>query len=811
MPSQEEVSKKLALGRQNWNQWVDQQTRLDLSGLSIQKTDLKGYRFDRTICRNTVFGACTLEGASFVGADLNYADLSQVTGLSEVALSGANLAFATLPRDFSFSGIERLEDAGKKFEFIQVFLLTLGVVFLAGLQQIDPEAFIAPSAQTLRINLPGGWANVGVIIFLVLGPLLLSGYTLYSHFFTWRMWKEWRDLPSRLPDGRKLWRSFHLHPWVEVAQIRQKPEKAGKSTWTRREIVLFIIFLFPLSVLFITLLAVITFQSFFVTNVITACLIATTLSLYNLFHPKFPEFIQNKFKVPHFALVFMAFGILILSMSITHSESKDTEVVLTLLFLLFGTFILLESRKTQVSIVVDTEKPASRPGQYSEGSYFKVQTTNTIVIGILLFTMSLIGHRYVFNILSQSCPIFQPDLTMSKLSETSDHFKIESSFESSQYKVKGVPLKGLSLNGAQLNGAFLFNGILDGCKLKRADLSGADLRGASIKSAHLEKAILKDTKLHHADFSGSHLHQVKFENAEFDQTVLSNAVLTGASIEATTWIGTQVDGANLQNLKFPPRASFHKEASGAQFKKAVLNQSVFEKCNLAGADFSGAHLKQANFRYAHLTGDISFHGATLDEADFRQAVVVGADFHKSTLPLATHLPTKFNEAKLDGLDFVATTLKDINFIKCDMTSMDFGNTRFQTTSFEGSNLSKTNFTGAMFDRANFEETLLVETELRCAKLTYISFKGADLKGADFSNSDLSGANFNGVSNYDDPDSPCNMEGALIDGIQASQDFIDWALNQGGAVMETNQWAAGFCDMCDYDIWAFPDCDALGTK
>lgn len=128
-------------------------------------------------------------------------------------------------------------------------------------------------------------------------------------------------------------------------------------------------------------------------------------------------------------------------------------------------------------------------------------------------------------------------------------------------------LRGADLTQAMLDGADLHGAVCDGeTELRAVSLKQADLRGVDFAHAFMIGAMLDE-----ADASG----------ADFSNTVLTSA----------TFIGATLSSASLQNVN----------ASYVKYIRATFDGAYLDPSSLAGADVSGADLRNArNLRFAEL-------------------------------------------------------------------------------------------------------------------------------------------------------------------------------------------------------------------
>lgn len=126
---------------------------------------------------------------------------------------------------------------------------------------------------------------------------------------------------------------------------------------------------------------------------------------------------------------------------------------------------------------------------------------------------------------------------------------------------------------------------------------------------------LADTNLAGCDFSAANLENANFRRAWLHGTNFSKANLRRANFQATSLLGTKVNDVIAYHVNFSgARIGREKDVkeelpvdfSGSNlfegsFRKAKINQTLFAKTKLVGADFTGAVVKKCDFAGADLT------------------------------------------------------------------------------------------------------------------------------------------------------------------------------------------------------------------
>ena len=123
-------------------------------------------------------------------------------------------------------------------------------------------------------------------------------------------------------------------------------------------------------------------------------------------------------------------------------------------------------------------------------------------------------------------------------------------------------------------------------------------------------------------------------------------------------------------------------APGVEWRRCLLDSS-----ELAGADLSRAHLRDASFQRAVLTG------AKLIEADGVEARFVSAEMAGADLSRAILRSVDFTRANLRGATLAGADLRRATLFRADLSDADL----------TGANLSGANMSGAMLGGARWTD------------------------------------------------------------------------------------------------------------
>ena len=783
------VLEELDKGKKHWNQWISvADSPPNLSKLELGSRDLRGYQFTKCSFYGTHFGTCKLFGADFLDARLQDADLSETTGLTDNALSGADLRGARLPGTVDFANLSALQEAGPKMQRFQWLTLLFGFLFLTSLLEVNSEAYFAPKEILFRFTVPGGWGgSLSVSALIIFATIMIAGYSLMVHFFIRRLWWEWHSLPNWFPDGNSRRQKFVANPWIEIVRIQEPITLSQRHLLGIRGIDLMIglVLFFPILILFIAWYAILPFHSQLISTVLLAGILILSCSLFLLTQPRHPRvfrFLPWSLLLAISGLCFGYWGRRLTGPGLEWHLSLWTFIGWVMYLIIRSTFRRPPQQGNDNRSMWRKESPFT--------------SSNALALGVPIIIWCCLGwssHRFLFEKKSQTWPVLQANLSILQLSKKTSEYKADEDFENNQFRVKGVQLSSRDLNGAQFVGSFLFAANFRNAQLNAVNMSNSDARGAEFSRANMKGARFDGANLKHANFSEADLTGADFGKSLVAYANFRGAKLTGANTKETLFENVIVENAILNHL-WLKQAVFDSRAYGVQLHGARLTGASFVGCELQHADFREAILTDADFQFAILTQGISFQKAWVKGANFANARIENADFRETNLATAQIAQVlHIKNSRLDGLYFNDLALFNMVFEGSSMSNCNFENSILQ-----GANFSLAKLEGAVFERAdlrmaNFSSAVVLQTKMRCSDLRQATFVNTHLKGLNLSYSDLRGANFTNATGYSDVNFPCIVEGALLDP-QPNSPFAEWAL-QNGAFQDEARWKAAKAGIC----------------
>jgi uncharacterized protein YjbI with pentapeptide repeats len=197
---------------------------------------------------------------------------------------------------------------------------------------------------------------------------------------------------------------------------------------------------------------------------------------------------------------------------------------------------------------------------------------------------------------------------------------------------------------------------------------------------------------------------------------------------------------NILSPQLPKR--LRSEPISALAEGAEYSGLVASRCDFAGQAAGGVLFEQVVFRRT------SFNGSTLTEPRLFDVRAEVTDFSGADWKKARFRRAEFIECRLLGIQLLEATLEDVVFTKCTLESAVFASAVFKAARFEACLLR-----GALFEEADLRGVVFH----RC-DLTHADLRGADLRGADLRGSVIDGMKVG----------PKEVQGAIIDPVQAVQ-------------------------------------------
>jgi len=184
---------------------------------------------------------------------------------------------------------------------------------------------------------------------------------------------------------------------------------------------------------------------------------------------------------------------------------------------------------------------------------------------------------------------------------------------------RDLDLKGISLAGEDLSGIDLCGADLSG-----TDLTGTNLSDSKLFRAKLNKALLLNANLQRAELTGADLTEADLEGINGTQVGMGMACLKGArlfraNMEGATLSKSNLNGTDLRCTCLRNARLREADMTGADLTSADLQAADLSLCNVSGATFTNADMRETRLRAIE-----GFRKATWIGVDIRDINFAGA-------------------------------------------------------------------------------------------------------------------------------------------------------------------------------------------
>jgi|GEM_PF-1004584 len=177
---------------------------------NMQGAQLRGANAKHAYMRNVDFSGAMLRDAILCDAELQDSRLHDAVGLRIEQLAGANVSGATLPKAIaSFEGLQKVQEASKNARTLFVSMLLACVYALLTVATTQDVQFVTNSSTS---PLPILNAQIPIVGFYLVAPLMLLVFATYFHLYLQRLWEALARLPAIFPDGSAL--DEKAYPWM---------------------------------------------------------------------------------------------------------------------------------------------------------------------------------------------------------------------------------------------------------------------------------------------------------------------------------------------------------------------------------------------------------------------------------------------------------------------------------------------------------------------------------------------------------------------------------------------------------------------
>lgn len=476
-----------------------------LSEAKLEGANLKGANLRRAVLTNCILDEAELSGTVLWESNLQNASLKDVKSLTSGQLAGALVPNATLPSAIAaFEGVKILTESLRRANrLLLTILLSCLYSWIAIATTIDVHLLTNSASWPLPIL----GADIPVVAFYIVTPMLLLCLYAYFHVYMQGSWEKLADLPAVFPDGSRADQKVDL--WLVMGLIPATRKSLGAANTPVRRIQKVIAIALSWYLVPIT---VIGFWERYLTRhdwpgtvvhiVVLALVAGFGLYTYRLSKDTLRlrcrvSFVWRKFWGDSRTLKRTAFAIGV--------------------FLLYAvSFGAIEGVVTPVSSRVEPFVPV------------RIETVVPGASGVRLWVprvLRTIGmHPFA-------------DFEGVEVSGKSDDW---SGGDSQRHRTQGARLEKRNLTYGNASRASLVNADLsyadlEGIVLTESDLRGARLYRANLQYAHLiaalgGKADMRYANLDHANLTAADLRFANLFKANCSGCILANALLEGADL-----------------------------------------------------------------------------------------------------------------------------------------------------------------------------------------------------------------------------------------------------------------------------------------
>ncbi len=282
-------------------------------------------------------------------------------------------------------------------------------------------------------------------------------------------------------------------------------------------------------------------------------------------------------------------------------------------------------------------------------------------------------------------------------------------------RFNGCVLRGAVLSHAVCKEATFDNADLSGGDLTNCMLQKALLRGAELRDAHLAGVLLLETdctggNFANADLSRSVLQKAKLGEVSFAGAKVEHSLFTQAAFGANNFAETNFNqsvfkNCSLDNLNFSESMLQKASFVGCCGEKVVFsnanmeNARFYHSCSLPDASFVKTRLLKASAMDSSLLG-CDFREALLDNALFQNCDLCKAVFTCARARYANFSLCDLEKADLRGIDLLQGSLRKARLVKTDCTGANLF----------GVDFFKAVMNGAILDQADTKRTLIEKRE-----------------------------------------------------------------------------------------------------
>jgi uncharacterized protein YjbI with pentapeptide repeats len=177
------------------------------------------------------------------------------------------------------------------------------------------------------------------------------------------------------------------------------------------------------------------------------------------------------------------------------------------------------------------------------------------------------------------------------------------------------------LVGCYLGSANLSFGDFRGSNMTGSFMCSADLKHADISSAKLIDVDLSEANLRECVARKSNFVSSRFFRADLTKSNMRESDLTGAHLVSAKLAYADLRGVNFSGADLDDADLSYSDLSGAIFRGAYLDRAVLTGANLTGADLRGSSMLGTEINHANID-QIKYDCNELEHAKFDETVRV---------------------------------------------------------------------------------------------------------------------------------------------------------------------------------------------
>jgi uncharacterized protein YjbI with pentapeptide repeats len=221
--------------------------------------------------------------------------------------------------------------------------------------------------------------------------------------------------------------------------------------------------------------------------------------------------------------------------------------------------------------------------------------------------------------------------------------------------------------------------------------------------------------------------------------------------------------------------------------RRALSISAPELPDETGAESSFVGPLTAGERYTDLViSDRNIAGQTAAHVTIQRTRLEKVEMAGSIMKFIRLTDTRFDHCDLANVDWSQSTFDRIQFVDSRMTGMKFIDSEIKNVSFENCKIDLAQFRVCGFKDCRFSNCNLREADFYQADLSGVAFTGCDLRGAQLYGARLKGADFRGSQLEGLQAGVEDLDGAIIDAVQAVELARDMARMLGLKVVEDSE-------------------------